>query len=284
MPVPLCPAFRPCTLLYSLFVGCVATALGTSMPAHGAGEAAVLSPRLDVSYVPTPDNVVARMLELAEVGPDDYLVDLGSGDGRIVIAAARDHDVQQALGVDIDPTRIEEARRNAEQAGVADRVRFEQENIFELDFADADVVTMYLLPNLNRRLRPTLLEPLAPGTRIVSHAFDMGEWTPDVHEQVERRDIYLWIVPAQVAGAWDFTLADGTRFEVLLRQEFQNVTGRATLPDRHVPLSSLRLEGSDIRFSIDDHRFVGRFDGDRLMAVETDRDEVLSGWSAIRRR
>lgn len=282
MPVPLCPAFRPRTILYSLSVWCVAAALGTSVPAHGANDTVLLLPRLDVSYVPTPDNVVARMLELAEAGPDDYLVDLGSGDGRIVIAAARDHDVQHALGVDIDPARIEEARRNAEHAGVADRVRFEQGNIFELDFTEASVVTMYLLPNLNRRLRPTMLDTLAPGTRIVSHAFDMGEWAPDVHEQVERRDIYLWIVPAQVAGAWDFTLADGTRFEVLLRQEFQNVTGRATLPDRHIPLSSLRLEGTDIRFNIDDQRFVGRFDGEHLTALEA--DGAQSGWSAVRRR
>lgn len=236
-------------------------------------------PRLDVSYVPTPENVVERMLELAEVGPDDYVVDLGSGDGRIVITAARDFGVERALGVDIDPERVAEAKRNAEAAGLTDRVRFEEGDIFELDFSDATVVTMYLLPNLNLRLRPTLLE-MPPGTRIVSHAFNMGDWEADVHEQVNRRDIYLWVVPAQVGGDWTVELADGTRFELTLTQEFQRITGRATFPDRHVPLSSIRLEGADIRFSIDDQRFVGEVRGDTLVATEA--EDALNGWRATR--
>lgn len=283
MPLRLHPTHTPLTTFRRrlLSLGAVAVLLVGGGSSLAQNEPAQPRPaRLDVSYVPTPENVVQRMLELVEAGPDDYVVDLGSGDGRIVIAAARDFGVQRALGVDIDPQRVAEAQHNAAGAGVDDRVGFEEGDIFELDFSDATVVTMYLLPNLNVRLRPTILE-MAPGTRIVSHAFDMGDWEPDVHEQVNRRDIYLWIVPAQVGGDWEVELADGSRFEIMLTQKFQRITGRATLPERHVPLSSIRLEGADIRFSIDEQRFVGRVEGDTLVAVET--EGALSGWRATRR-
>jgi SAM-dependent methyltransferase len=147
----------------------------------------------DVPFVPTDQKVVEKMLELARVGPRDIVYDLGSGDGRIVIAAAKKG--ARGVGVDIDPQRIEEARENARAAGVEDRVRFVQGDLFKADIGDATVVTLYLLSTVNQRLRPKLLAELRPGTRIVSHAFDMGDWHPQATEQVGGTTVYYWVVP-----------------------------------------------------------------------------------------
>lgn len=147
----------------------------------------------DVIFVPTPERVVEEMLTLAAVKPGDVVYDLGCGDGRIVIAAAK-RGAAKAVGVDIDPERIQEARENARSAGVANQVTFIQGDLFQVDFSDADVVTLYLLPELNLRLRPKLLA-LRPGTRIVSHAFDMGDWKPDVTRVVEGKEVFAWTVP-----------------------------------------------------------------------------------------
>jgi SAM-dependent methyltransferase len=151
----------------------------------------------DVPYVPTPEAVVQRMLELGEVGPDDVIYDLGSGDGRIVITAAEQYG-SRGVGIDIDPQRIQEANTNAQAAGVTNRVEFRQQDLFQADFSEATVVTLYLLPEVNLRLRPQLLEQLQPGTRIVSHAFDMGDWEPEQVEEVDGRTIYVWTVPEEV--------------------------------------------------------------------------------------
>jgi SAM-dependent methyltransferase len=148
----------------------------------------------DVVFVPTPQDVVNAMLRLGEVKKGDVLYDLGSGDGRIVITAAQRYGVR-GTGIDIDPQRIKEARENARQAGVEKQVRFLNQDLFETDFHDATVVTLYLLPSLNLKLRPKLLAELRPGTRIVSHAFDMGDWKPDRRERIGATDIFLWIVP-----------------------------------------------------------------------------------------
>ena len=150
----------------------------------------------DVVYVPTPPRVVDAMLKAAEVGPDDVLYDLGSGDGRIPVTAARRWGTR-GVGIDIDPQRIREANRNAEQAGVTDTVKFIEGDLFEADLSEATVITLYLLPNLNLRLRPTLLE-LEPGTRIVSHAFDMGDWEPEQTIDVDGATVYRWTVPETV--------------------------------------------------------------------------------------
>jgi trans-aconitate methyltransferase len=159
------------------------------------GAAAQTEPRgVDVPYVPTPQPVVDAMLRLAKVKRGDVLYDLGSGDGRIVITAAKRYGVR-GTGVDIDPQRIKEANANARRAGVANRVRFVNEDLFQIDFSDATVVTLYLLPRLNLQLRPRLINELKPGTRIVSHGFDMGDWKPDRVVQVGNSTIYLWIVP-----------------------------------------------------------------------------------------
>lgn len=148
----------------------------------------------DVPYVPTPEPVVEKMLELAKVGPNDLVYDLGSGDGRIVIAAAKKHGAR-GIGVDIDPERVREARENAKAAGVTDRVQFREGDLFKMDLSGATVVTLYLLPDVNMKLRPKLLKELKPGTRIVSHSFDMGDWAPEQKVQVEGRTIYYWTIP-----------------------------------------------------------------------------------------
>jgi precorrin-6B methylase 2 len=152
----------------------------------------------DVPYVPTPRAVVDRMLQLANVDRNDIVYDLGSGDGRIPIRAVQQYGVQRAVGVDINPERVREANQNAKEANVTDRVQFRQQDLFQTDLKEATVVTLYLLPAVNLRLRPKLLSELKPGTRIVSHAFDMGEWKPERVEQVEGRTIYLWRVPEKV--------------------------------------------------------------------------------------
>jgi SAM-dependent methyltransferase len=151
---------------------------------------------LDVPFVPTPNAVVDGMLKLAGVKSTDTVYDLGCGDGCIVIAAAR-HYKAHAVGVDIDPQRIQEARENAKQAGVENLVRFEQNDLFQADIRKATVLTLYLLPNVNERLKPKLLRDLKPGTRIVSHSFDMGDWKPDREETIDGRYIYLWTVPGK---------------------------------------------------------------------------------------
>lgn len=151
----------------------------------------------DVPYVPTPQEVVDAMLEVAKVNKNDTLYDLGSGDGRIVITAAQKFGTR-GTGIDIDPERIQEANANAQKAGVTDRVKFVQQDLFKTDFSDATVVTLYLLPDINLKLRPTLLSKLKPGTRIVSHAFDMGDWKPEKTLQVDGRTVYYWVVPKEV--------------------------------------------------------------------------------------
>ena len=148
----------------------------------------------DVPFVPTPEKVVERMLEVAKVGPNDVVYDLGSGDGRIVIAAAKKHGAR-GVGIDIDPERVQEARENARRAGVANRVEFRQGDLFEADIRDATVVTIYLLSGINMKLRPKLIAELKPGTRVVSHAFDMGDWKPDGSAKVGTSTVYYWVIP-----------------------------------------------------------------------------------------
>jgi len=158
------------------------------------------APKLDVPYVPSPNPVVDGMLKLAGVKAGDVVYDLGCGDGRIVIAAAKDYGAT-AVGVDIDPERVKEARENAKKAAVEDKVKFEENDLFNASLGNATVVTLYLLPSVNQRLRPKLLKELKPGTRIVSHSFDMGDWKPEREEVIEGRRIYLWTVPATTTSA-----------------------------------------------------------------------------------
>jgi len=211
----------------------------------------------DVPFVPTPPEVVDEMLKLADLKSGDLLYDLGCGDGRIVIAAAKRSGVR-AVGIDIDPVRISESNTNAAAAGVTDRVRFIEKNLFEADFRDASVVTMYLLTSVNLRLRPKLLAELKPGTRLVSHTFDMGEWRPDKSQFVateydDQRAVHFWVVPANVSGRWEWELADGSgrrRYTLEAVQKFQAVTLTASSGAWPLTVDDVVLTGDQIRFRL----------------------------------
>lgn len=198
---------------------------------------------LDVPFVPTEEPVIQAMLSLAGVGSKDVLFDLGSGDGRILIAAARDRDAR-GIGVEIDPVRIADAMEEAGWAGVERLVDFIEEDIFSVDFSAASVVTLYLLASVNLDLRPRLLSELRPGTRIVSHAFDMGDWKPDDWRQLDEVKIYKWVVPAQVAGVWQWDGPDGEPCRVELHQTFQDVDGMAWISGHKAHLDGARLQGN----------------------------------------
>jgi SAM-dependent methyltransferase len=170
------------------------------------------------------------MLDLANVGPDDVFYDLGSGDGRILIAAARDRNTR-GIGIDLDPLRIADAMEEAGWAGVECLVDFIEENIFEADFSEATVVTLYLLQSVNIQLRPHLLGQLRPGARIVSHAFNMGDWKPDDWIKLDGTNIFKWIVPARVSGVWEWKDGEGRSCRVELQQKYQEVTGSAWIDD-----------------------------------------------------
>jgi len=213
----------------------------------------------DVPYVPTPHEVVEEMLRLAMIKPGDLLYDLGCGDGRIVIAAAKTYGIR-AIGVDIDPVRISESEANAAEAGVTGKVKFINKNLFETDFSDASVVTMYLLTSVNLKLRPTLLADLRPGTRLVSHRFEMGEWRPDKSTSVElsggeQRWVYFWVVPANVTGRWEWNLDTGggrRLYTLAADQLFQVLGGTVSVEDQQLALSEGRLEGVRVRFELEE--------------------------------
>ena len=173
----------------------------------------------DVIWVPTPPELVEKMLQMARITPNDFVIDLGSGDGRIAIAAAKKFGAR-SMGVEYNPDMVALSNREAQRQGVADKVKFVKADIFETDFSQATVLTLYLLPSLNLKLRPTILN-MKPGTRVVSHAFSMDDWQPDQVESVEGRTAYLWIVPARVEGTWRWGSARG--YELVLRQHFQNI-------------------------------------------------------------
>jgi SAM-dependent methyltransferase len=180
-------------------------ACGLATPQAASDEATVFPQvpsaterRPDVIFVPTREPVVDAMLEAAAVGPTDIVYDLGCGDGRIVVAAARRG--ARAVGIDIDPQRIREANENAKEAGVTDKVTFIEADLFEADIRAATVVTLYLLPSLNVKLRPMLMEQLRPGTRVVSHDFDMGDWEPEQTMHVDGKTVYLWTIPKRRSG------------------------------------------------------------------------------------
>ena len=242
---------------------------------HGHGPAPLLAPQF---LVWAPGRVEGRRLvvaRLAAVDGNDVLIDLGSGDGRIVVTAARAFGIR-GIGFDIDPQRVAEARVNAREAGVQQLAEFRQENIFTADFSKATVVTMYLLTAVNLRLRPKLLAELKPGTRVVSHDFHMDDWEPD-RRLVVGKTLYLWIIPSRVEGTWRVDAGD-RRFDLVLRQHFQKLEGSAAIASRTARLWEGRLDGERIGFTLsyvpggdaasiehDDaeraHRFDGRVEG-----------------------
>jgi SAM-dependent methyltransferase len=223
----------------TLFVGFIVGVAGATIAVGQAQQ-------LDVVFVATPMETVNRMLLLAGVSSGDFVIDLGSGDGRIAIAAGRLG--ARALGVDLDPDRIREARANAKLAGVTNRVTFLQQDLFKTDLSKATVVTMYLLPEINLKLRPRILE-LRAGTRVVSHDFDMGDWKPELSEKDNWR-IHYWVVPARIAGDWQ--LNNGKRWlNLKIEQKYQEFKGAVTVDGRSVPLRNTKLVGTDIQFDAD---------------------------------
>ncbi len=216
-------------------------------------------PGKDVVWVPTPDTTVDKMLELAKITPQDYLMDLGSGDGRLVIAAARRG--LKAQGIEYNPDMVSLSQRNAAAAGVADRATFTKADLFETDFSNASVITMFLLPDINLRLRPKILD-MKPGTRIVSNTFTMGDWAPDESATVTNCPNYctalFWIVPAKVNGTWK--LPQG---ELRLTQTYQNFTG--TLGN--APITNGKLAGDRISFEVGGTRYEGQVNGNTIQGT-----------------
>ena len=227
---------------------------------------------LDVPFVPTDENVVEAMLNLGNIGPKDIVYDLGSGDGRILIAAAKDRDAR-GIGIDIDPMRIADAMEFAGWAHVEYLVDFIEDDIFTADFSKATVVTLYLLQSINVQLRPRLLSELRPGTRIISHAFDMGDWEADEWLTLSGIKIYKWIIPAQIAGVWEWQSDDGTPYRIELDQKYQDVTGSAWAADKQVLLQSAKLVGGCLELGILDEEanslksFTLNFENSQLKSV-----------------
>ena len=238
----------------------------------GSAGAAAPEPLLDIPtpYLPSTTVAVDEMLRLGGVGPDDLVMDLGSGDGRIVIAAARDYGAR-GLGIELDPKLVAESQVNAQQAGVADRVSFRQGDALAADIREATVVTLYLLPVLVEKLKPKLLAQLRPGTRIVAHDYGFQEWKPD-RRVIISKTYMLYVVPARVAGRWrlSMSLPTGEReFEFDLAQQYQEIHGGARVAGGYLPAYDARLEGDRIAFVLVDdavsHRFEGKVQGTLLM-------------------
>lgn len=236
----------------------------------------------DVPYVPTPMNVVDAMLALAGVGRDDYLVDLGSGDGRISIRAATRFGTR-GMGVDLDDRLVRMALADARRQGVADKVVFEVRNLFGTDISRATVVTTYLLHSINLQLRPLLFEQLKPGTRIVSHDFDFADWAPDQKITIDvpdkpygppRSDIMLWVVPANVAGIWQWSLPGGAGYEARLEQKFQVPVGAVMAQGQPLRLGEARIKGDTISFTVSADAGVQRYSG-RISGNVIDGEVVL---------
>lgn len=230
-------------------------------------------PALDVPYAETRTEAVEKMLDMANIAPGDRVIDLGTGDGRMLLqAAARG---AGGLGVDIDPVLVASANASAERQGVADRVTFRTQDLFDTPIADADVVTMFLLPEINLKLRPRLLRELRPGARVVSHAFTMGDWRPDRAERVGGARLYLWVIPADVSGAWRLRDARGER-ALVLDQTFQTFTGTSG----ESAVFDGRVDGERVAFTLREGdrsvRYEGRVEGTTIVGT------APGEWSAAR--
>ena len=235
----------------------------------------------DVIWVPTPQALADKMLNLAQVTPQDYVIDLGSGDGRIVITAAKRG--ARAHGIEYNPDMVELSKRNAAKENVVEKATFVKADLFESDFSTATVITMFLLPDINLRLRPAILN-LKPGTRIASNSFDMGDWTADQTVEVTKEEgcdsyyctAFLWIVPAKVEGRWK--LPQG---ELVLKQTYQMISGGLNAGAGPISISDGRLSGDQISFKIGDAQYTGRVTGDAMEGTFTS-DKGTANWSANR--
>jgi len=239
--------------------------------------------KLDVPYEPSSEEVVRAMIEIAKVGKNDLVYDLGCGDGRILIAAAQKAGAR-GVGVDLDPERIKESRENALKANVTDRVHFFQQDLFQTEIGKATVVMLYLWPEVNLKLRPKLFRELKPGTRVVSHSHDMGSWEPDQTIMASGgHRVCFWVIPANVTGIWEWDMLGGKESYILkLSQQFQIVSGTLQLGSDEIPVKNLELRGDRLQFTVERFfkgqmqtlRFIGRVQ-DHL--IEGTAEEMTAG-------
>lgn len=266
--------------LVSLVIGLMITAFAASSCAQTQPATPEFQPQIgqegrDVIWVPTHRDMVERMLEIAQVTPKDFLIDLGSGDGRTVIAAAKRG--AKARGVEYNPDMVELSRSNAAKERVSNRAEFVRGDLFEADLSQATVITLFLLPEINLQLRPKILD-LRPGTRIVSNTFTMGEWTADATAEVKNDcasycTALLWIVPAQVEGTW--RMADG---ELTVKQNFQMLSGTLKTAKRSEPISDAKMIGEQIVFNAGGRKYTGRVDGNAMQG----KTDTGTPWRASR--
>ena len=270
-------------------LGVLALALA-AMPA-AAQQKSEFAPQVgqagkDVIWVPTPPELVDRMLQMARITPNDFVIDLGSGDGRIAIAAAKKFGAR-SMGVEFNPDMVALSNREAQRQGVTARVKFLKADIFETDFSQATIITMYLLPDINLKLRPRILDQ-KPGTRVVSHQFNMGDWQPDETVDIDNRLAHLWIVPAQAGGNWSLRIDGGAQEQRLsLRQSYQSLSGQLNGAAAPLAVSDARLRGDQIRFTVTEgavrRDFGGRVRGNTMDGTVRAAGSPDLRWSASRR-
>lgn len=275
----LASSFTRQSSLALLFFAFSAGAWAQAQPAQKPFEPFSGQPGKDVVWVPTPQALVDKMLDIAHVTASDYVMDLGSGDGRTVITAAK-HGAR-ATGIEYNPEMVELSKRNAEQAGVTGKANFMKADLFESDFSKATVITMFLLPDINLKLRPKILD-LKPGTRIVSNTFTMGEWQDDETVTVNEKDgcssyctAHLWIVPAKVEGTWQIPQG-----ELALKQTFQMVSGTLKSGGNTMAISNGRLRGDQLSFAAGGSQYTGRVNGNTIEG--TIKGAGSGTWSAAR--
>jgi hypothetical protein len=264
-----------------------------------AAVAVAAEERTGGPYVPTPQAVVDEMLKLADVGKDDFVIDLGSGDGRIVLTAARRFQAR-GMGVDIDGELVEQSNAAAQREGLENLVQFEQRDVLQTAIGEASVLTLYLLPNMMASLRSKILSELKPGSRVVSHDFEFGEWQPDRKVTIDAPDKYgtgghwtsnimLWVVPARVEGTWRIALPgnSGKPYTLTLKQKFQQLEGEVRQSGQRIEIKDMRLEGNRIRFVLDPGPqraaldFRGTVNGNQIRG-EVTVGQSTAGWSAKR--
>jgi len=270
-----------CALTAGLFL-----VVAVSLRAQSQGSTQEYMPEVgqqgkDVVWVPTPQELVDKMLEIAKVTPADYVIDLGSGDGRTVITAAKIG--ARAKGIEYNPDMVALSKKNAIKEGVADRTEFVEADLFETDLSKATVITMFLLPDINLKLRPRLLD-LRPGTRIVSNTFTMGEWEPDLEATTDENwnswnNALLWIIPAKVEGVWE-----SGRDVLTLIQEYQKVNGTLATQGNTLELSEGRLNGEVFTFKVSGREYTAKVNGNTMTGTFTDPAKgVMADWSAKKR-
>jgi SAM-dependent methyltransferase len=270
----------PLPLAWFLLVMTSVCVFAQTPPVNKEFEPVVGQTGKDVVWVPTPQALADKMLNLAQVTPQDYVIDLGSGDGRIVITAAKRG--ARAHGIEYNPDMVELSKRQAAREGVAEKATFVKADLFESDFSSATVITMFLMPDINLKLRPAILN-LKPGTRIVSNTFGMGDWTADQTVEVTPEEgcdsfctAFFWIVPAKVEGRWK--LPQG---ELLLKQTYQMISGDLNAGTGRISISDGRLSGDRISFKIGDAQYTGRITGNAMEGTVA-AGNTNSKWSASR--